>query len=98
MTERRYLGYVSVDSGTLLLGDPVHVLPSEHDGKPGLDYQEVLDADANTAAVAVAHNLALLVQNFGGDGDFGVFGEFEDKELLRIVVDFEPLGSGVDDS
>ncbi len=33
----------------------------------------------------------LLIQNFGGDGPYGVYGEFEDGEFLRLYVDFDPL-------
>jgi hypothetical protein len=37
MTERRFLGVVEVDSGTLLLGDPAYLLARADRHVPGLD-------------------------------------------------------------
>ena len=36
---RRFLGVVEVDSGTLLVGDPIYCLPRAKDGKSGIDYE-----------------------------------------------------------
>jgi hypothetical protein len=38
MIERRLLGAVEVDSGTLLVGDPCYVLPRRATGSPSVDY------------------------------------------------------------
>lgn len=40
-TERRFLGIVEVDSGTLLVGDPAYCLPSIEHGKAGIDYSAI---------------------------------------------------------
>jgi hypothetical protein len=42
--ERRFRGIVEVDSGTLLLDDPLHCLPEAASGKTGIDYAAVIDA------------------------------------------------------
>jgi len=54
LSERRLLGWVEADSGTLLIGDPAYVLPRASDGKPGVDYQAVIDAPAELPAQSLA--------------------------------------------
>lgn len=46
MVERRFLGVVEVDSGTLVVGDPSHLLARRDEGKDEMDYREVIDADS----------------------------------------------------
>jgi hypothetical protein len=88
---RRFLGVLEVDSGTIIIGDPAYLLPSRQHAKPGVDYQAVLEADGDGDAVSFANGLTLLIQNFGGDGPYPAYGEYEDGELLRIVIELEPL-------
>jgi hypothetical protein len=33
----------------------------------------------------------VLLSSFGGDGAYPVIAEFEDGELMRAVIEFEPL-------
>jgi hypothetical protein len=84
--DRRLLGLVDVDSGTLLIGDPGYVLPHAEGSKPGVDYEAVIGAHG--AVTRLADLPVLLLQDFGGDGTFPVFGEFEDGELVRVTVEF----------
>lgn len=86
-TERRFLGLVEVDSGTLLLGDPLYCLPSVDQGRPGIDYSAIFNA-GDVPAAPLAGMPVLLLGRFGGDGTFPVFGEFEDGELVRVTVEF----------
>ena len=95
--ERRFLGLVEVDSGTLLIGDPGYFLPRAEEGHAGVDYQAVVGAGAGEVAVPFANDMALLIQDFGGDGTFPVYGEFEGGELVRVCVDLIPLGEEEDD-
>ncbi len=97
MTERRLLGWVEVDSGTLLIGDPVYVLPRASDGKPGVDYQAVIDAPADLHAQPMAERPVLLLQRFGGDGSFPVVGEFAEGELIAVRIDLDPPMNDEDD-
>jgi hypothetical protein len=85
--KRRYLGIVEIDSGTLLLGDPLYGLPHAERGRPGIDYAAVIEAD-DQAAAPLGGMPVLLLSRFGGDGTFPVFGEFEDGEVLRVTVEF----------
>ena len=85
---RRFLGTVDVDSGTLLLGDALYVLPSERDGRPGVDWAVILDAPSEPATPLVG-GLALLLGSFGGDGTYPVFAELdEDGTIARVTVEF----------
>jgi len=82
----KYLGNVEVDSGTLLVGDPAYVLPHAEQGKPGVDYADlVLSRAADRPAAKLP---VVLVDNFGGDGSFPVYGDVEDGELYRLSVAF----------
>ena len=90
MTERRLLGWVEVDSGTLVIGDPVYFLPRASDGKPGVDYQAVVDASAELHAQPLAERPVLLLQRFGGDGSFPVWGEFDGAELIAVRINLDP--------
>ena len=89
--ERRLLGIVEVDSGTLLVGDPAYALPSKKHSKPGIDYEAVVQSPGDQHGAQLAGRPVVLLANFGGDGAYPVFGEFEDGELLRAVVEFEPI-------
>jgi hypothetical protein len=86
--DRRFLGLVEVDSGTLLVGDPAYVLNHAAANKTGVDYDAVIATDTSGAAGVLLDLPVLLISAFGGDGAFPVFGEFEDDELQRIVVEF----------
>ena len=39
--ERRVIGIIEVDSGTVVVGDPCYALPSAERGKPGIDYSAI---------------------------------------------------------
>lgn len=71
-----------------MLGDPAYLLPWADRGKPGVDHQVAIDADASVAAMPVAGGMALLLQRFGGDGTYPVFGRFDGEELLSVRVEF----------
>ena len=85
--ERRFLSVVEVDSGTLLLGDPLNFLPEAARDRPGIDYAAVVD-EPSEASSYLDQKPVLLLGRFGGDGTFPVFGEFEDGEFLRVTIEF----------
>ena len=77
------LGFVEVDSGTLLIGDPAYL---------GAD-RAAVETDAALApdafAAPVLRDTALLIGRFGGDGTFPVIGEFDEAGVLaRVTVEF----------
>ncbi len=86
--ERRFLGVVEVDSGTLLLGDPGYCLPRAKDGTSGIDYESIMGAPDEPASYLDGRPVILLTR-FGGDGTFPVYGEIdEDGELVRVTIEF----------
>jgi len=91
--ERRFLGMVEVDSGTLILGDPLYCLPRAKDGTPGIDYRSIIGAPDEPASYLDGKPV-LLLGRFGGDGTFPVFAELdEDDVVVRVTVEFvEPGG------
>ena len=88
--ERRVVGIIEVDSGTVVVGDPAYTLPSAADGKSGIDYEAVL-TDDDSHGRQLADQPVVLLANFGGDGAYPVIGEFEDGEFMRAIIEFEPL-------
>jgi hypothetical protein len=87
--ERKFVGSVSVDSGTMVLGDPAYLLPSKEREKPGVDYQAVIDAGPDEFQT-FANGTSLLLQLSMGDGTYPVWGEFEDGEFMSITVYLTP--------
>lgn len=86
--ERRFVGVVEVDSGTLLLGDPGYCLPRRETATDGIDYQAVIDAPDEVAAY-LADEPVLLLGRFGGDGSYPVFADLDsDGSVLRFIVEF----------
>ena len=78
------LGFVEVDSGTLLIGDPAYL---------GADTELAVETDAVLApdafAAPVLRDTALLIGRFGGDGTYPVIGEFDEAGVLaRVTVEF----------
>ena len=84
----RFIGMVEVDSGTLLLGDPLYCLPDRAQGRVGIDYASVIAAPDEAASYLGGKPVMLLGQ-FGGDGTFPVFAEVdEDGFVVRVTVEF----------
>ena len=86
-TERRFLGLVEVDSGTLVLGDPASCLPHAERGKPGIDYAAVIRAPIQTASYLDGQPVILLA-DFGGDGAYPVYAEFDEMGVVRVIIEF----------
>jgi hypothetical protein len=87
--ERKFVGLVGVDSGTMVLGDPTYLLPSRERSKAGIDYQEVIDAGPEEFQ-PFARGTSLLLSLAMGDGTYPVFGEWEDGEFMSITVYLTP--------
>lgn len=90
LIERRFLGVVEVDSATLLIGDPAYVLGRSEENRAGLDFQAVIDTPLElNAAAPFANGLALLIGL--DDGPYGVFGEYDEGELMRVYIDLDGI-------
>lgn len=93
------LGYAGVDSGTLMVVDPCYVLPDE-DGK-GADktYDQAFGNIEKFFASKPPHvesvvkgtgGNATIFGGFGGDGNYPVFGLWQDDYgLKRVVIDVD---------
>ena len=90
LNPEKFIGFVEVDSGTLVIGDPAYLLPHAARGKGGVDYEAVIEA--RDPIGRLGGQRVLLLQQFGGDGTFPVFGQYEDGELIRVTIDLVELG------
>ena len=88
--ERRVIGVIEVDSGTVVVGDPAYALPDAAANKPGIDYADVL-TDVASHGRQLGNQPVVLLSNFGGDGAYPVIAEFEDGEFMRAIIEFEPI-------
>jgi hypothetical protein len=88
--EYRVLGFVEVDSGLLVIGDPAVLLDGAPSGRPVPTFADADRASAIGPAAPLGDRGAVLIQGFGGDGTFPVIGVFEDDELIRLVIDLDP--------
>jgi hypothetical protein len=94
-SERQFLGVVEVDSGTLLVGDPLYCLPQAERERPGIDYQQVIDAEPGYGSY-LGGQPVILLGGFGGDGTFPVYAELDEYgEVARVPIEF--LGPAEDE-
>jgi hypothetical protein len=85
--ERRLIGYLGVDSGQMMVGDPCYVLPSDDDA--GTDYMDMIAERARLEA-AVKHQT-------GGARQFTPFdyqGAGTDRKALKFLVTNTGWGDG----
>lgn len=92
------VGFVSVDSGRLLIGDPVYFLSK-------ISYASVVDAyqDAESNGLVLDHAEGLrdlstskcdhehggfIFTRFGGDGAYPVYVLYDEDEMIGITIDF----------
>jgi hypothetical protein len=66
------IGRFAVDSGKCYIGDPYYLTDPSH----------IVETDDNIKGWGV------LAENFGGDGGYSVYGEYDGKQLVRLIVDF----------
>ena len=85
VVERKFVGLVGVDSGTMVVGDPAYLLGFKAEDKVGVDYQEIIDAPIQPIQ-ELRGRPVLLFHAPEGDGSYPVFAEFEDGELLSFTV------------
>ena len=89
VVQRKFVGLVSVDSGTMVVGDPLHLLARPDGTTPGVDFQAVIDAESDEVQ-PFASGSSLLLSLAMGDGTYPVFGEWEDGDFMSITVYLTP--------
>jgi len=89
--ERRLIGIAEVDSGLMIVSDPAYVLPRAEFGNPGIDYERVLQDQPEEYGNQLDGKGVVLLSDFGGDGPYPVYGEFEDGEFMRAIIEFNPM-------
>lgn len=94
--EMERIGYVNVDSGTLMISDPCYVLHSEHDNSEviGNSWGEfcglILDQiQGNGEGVEFGDGMGVCVSTTYGDGTYPVFAVKTKNRVSGIYIDFE---------
>lgn len=82
--EREVIGYVSVDSGTVLLTDPCYV-------DEGFSYSALHEAwgNFNRTHIPGPNGFGVVVQTAWGDGSYPVIAEIQEGRVMRITVEFD---------
>ena len=90
LIERKFLGVVEVDSGTLVIGDPGYLLPRKSRNVPGIDFETVVASLGETNPTPFANGLTLLFA-LDADGPYPVYGDYEEGEMIQIRVVLDPI-------
>ena len=78
------LGVVGVDSGQLVIADPCYI----KDSLPS--YEELCEIDGQIDFPKGYAGAGVKITDFGGDGIFPVFGEYDkDGLLLNVFIDLQ---------
>jgi len=91
--KRFLLGYVSVDSGQLILVDPCYLKdwkdgPFDLNEKPDNHYAECCLASLSVlGGGSVFNDLAVCFSTGWGDGTYPVFATKEDGRIVRVEID-----------
>lgn len=72
MITLKEIGRFAVDNGVCWVGDPYYLTEPTH----------IVETEDNLKGWGV------LADRFGGDGGYSVYGEYEGKQLVRLIVDF----------
>ena len=93
MGERVLVGYVGVDSGSVIIVDPSYVLHSEErelDYLSPITHKQVFQGDISKPR-QVSWGLAGVVYSptYDGDGSYPVYAETENGKVLRLTIEFK---------
>ena len=82
--ERKLIGWVSVDSGTVIVTDPCYV-------DEGFSYDEMHEkwGDFNNTHISGPRDLGVVVQTAWGDGSYPVYAEIQQGRVMRVTVEFD---------
>jgi len=81
---RELLGWVSVDSGTVIITDPCYV-------DEGFSYDDMHKAwgDFKQNAIKGPEGLGVVVQTAWGDGSYPVYAEIQGDRVMRVTIEFD---------
>ena len=90
-TEKKVIGQLGVDSGTLMIGDPCYAIhretPYKEFGKNWLDFCDTVLGDHADSVYPVGDGLAVAVSTVYGDGVYNLVGTYTSGVLTKIEVD-----------
>lgn len=103
--ERRKIGEVSVDSGTIIISDPAYLPTRRTFDKAWQSRYAASEHSAVELALAERNgqplpplvpfepfqiNFSVGLVAFGGDGTYPVYGDFDGARLAAVHIDFDP--------
>jgi len=97
VSEWEHVGWIGVDSGMVLIGDPTNILPRAAGAPPRVELDALIREGAPDVVVPVGSGGVLLVHRFGGDGDYPVFMTRDAYGTVSIRIDFVEPSDGEDD-
>ncbi|MFG2923917.1 hypothetical protein ACGFYA_20750 [Streptomyces sp. NPDC048305] len=102
MSDRRVqIGTVSVDSGTVFVGDPCYTATGDasHHIKTWSEWCDKFPWDKENYDVVepAGPGLGLSIPTLYGDGGYPVYAELEGDRVARVIIDFDPSYDEDDD-
>lgn len=94
MSERVQIGMVSVDSGTVFVGDPCYTITGDASNhiktwSEWCDKAPFYEKPYDVTEPA-GPGLGLSIPTLYGDGGYPVYAELEDGRVARVTIDFAP--------
>lgn len=82
------LGYLAVDSGTIMIGDPCYTLPNDGScrTKEAKNWLKFVEATREAISEPFGKDTALVLNNFGGDGRFPVYGIYRNGMIAEVHI------------
>ena len=94
--EKKYIGHIAVDSGTVMVADPCYWI-----GKPEQKWTDFVEEISDDLACGNYHRClfenehdgkGIVIDGFGGDGYYPVYIETAKDGHKRLVIDFKNRG------
>jgi hypothetical protein len=86
------IGSISVDSGTIFVGDPCYTIPdgASHHVKTWEDWCAVaLEGDQYGVTTPAGEGIGLSIPTLYGDGEYPVYAEIKDGRIASVTIDFD---------
>jgi hypothetical protein len=85
----KLLGHVSVDSGTISIGDPCYIVGEDYEWKDVCDkfFPDENDRRGENSIEFAGH---IMASTLYGDGTYPVYAEYQDGRISGLRIDFDP--------